>query len=56
VHYEFRVRNSNGEWISMPAPEQVEAPPVNSPAYFKAVEAYRGQLALAANAHFVILD
>ena len=56
LHYEFRVRNSNGDWISMPAPEQIEAPPVDSPDYFKAVEAYRGQLSLAASAHFVILD
>jgi murein DD-endopeptidase MepM/ murein hydrolase activator NlpD len=56
VHYEFHVRNSTGEWVSMPAPEQVEASPVNSPAYFRAVEGYRGQLALAASAHFVILD
>jgi len=56
VHYEFRVRNSAGEWVSVPAPEQVEAPHLDSPAYFRAIESYRGQLDLAANAHFVILD
>ena len=56
VHYEFRVRNSAGQWVSVPAPEQVEAPRLNSPAYFRAIESYRGQLDLAANAHFVILD
>jgi len=56
VHYEFRVRNSAGEWVSVPAPEQVEAPPLDSPAYFRAIESYRGQLDLAASAHFVILD
>ncbi len=56
VHYEFRTRNAGGEWVSLPAPEQVEAPPVHSPAYFKAMEEYRGQLDLATNAHFVILD
>jgi murein DD-endopeptidase MepM/ murein hydrolase activator NlpD len=56
VHYEFHVRNGAGDWVSMPSPAQVEAPPVNSPTYFRAVESYRSQLALAANAHFVILD
>jgi murein DD-endopeptidase MepM/ murein hydrolase activator NlpD len=56
VHYEFHVLTGAGEWTSMPAPEHVEAPPVNSAAYFRAVESYRGQLALAASAHFVILD
>jgi murein DD-endopeptidase MepM/ murein hydrolase activator NlpD len=56
VHYEFRVRNTAGEWVSVPALDQVEAPPVESPAYFRAIEGYRGQLDLAANAHFVILD
>ena len=40
----------------VPAPEHVEAPPVNAPDYFKAIEGYRGQLELAAGAHFVILD
>jgi murein DD-endopeptidase MepM/ murein hydrolase activator NlpD len=56
VHYEFRVRNSAGEWVSVRAPEQVEAPLLDSPAYFQAIESYRGQLGLAASAHFVILD
>ena len=56
LHYEFRVRNSAGEWVSVPAPEQVEAATLNSPAYFRAIESYRGQLDLAASAHFVILD
>jgi murein DD-endopeptidase MepM/ murein hydrolase activator NlpD len=56
LHYEFHTRNAGGEWITIPAPKRVEAPPVDSPAYFKAMESYRGQLALATNAHFVILD
>jgi murein DD-endopeptidase MepM/ murein hydrolase activator NlpD len=56
VHYEFHTRSTAGEWVSVPALEEVEAPPVDSPAYFKAIEGYRGQLAIAANAHFVILD
>jgi murein DD-endopeptidase MepM/ murein hydrolase activator NlpD len=56
VHYEFHTRNGAGDWVSVPAPEHVEAPPVNSSAYFKAIEGYRDQLALAASAHFVILD
>ena len=48
--------NAAGEWVSIPALQEVEAPPVDSPVYFKAIEGYRGQLALAASAHFVILD
>ena len=56
VHYEFHTQNAAGDWVSVPAPEQVEAPPVKSAAYFKTVEGYRGQLELAASAHFVILD
>ncbi|HEX5613475.1 MAG TPA: M23 family metallopeptidase [Burkholderiales bacterium] len=56
VHYEFRVRSGSGEWVSVPAPEQVEAPSVNTPSFFQAVDRYRDQLQVAANAHFVILD
>jgi murein DD-endopeptidase MepM/ murein hydrolase activator NlpD len=56
VHYEFHTRNTAGDWVSVPSPEHVEAPPVSAPAYFKAIEGYRGQLELAASAHFVILD
>jgi len=56
VHYEFRVRSGSGEWVSVPAPDTVEAPPMNSPMFFKAVDRYRDQLQVAANAHFVILD
>ena len=56
VHYEFHTRNAAGDWVSVPTPEHVEAPPANSPAYFKAIEGYRGQLGLAASAHLVILD
>lgn len=56
VHYEFHLRNGAGEWVSVPALEEVEAPPVSSQAYFKAIESYRGQLQLATSAHFVILD
>jgi murein DD-endopeptidase MepM/ murein hydrolase activator NlpD len=56
VHYEFRVRSGTGEWVSVPVPEKVDAPPVTSPSFFQAVERYRDQLQVAANAHFVILD
>lgn len=56
VHYEFRVRSGSGEWVSVPAPETVEAPSVNTPSFFQAVSRYRDQLQVAANAHFVILD
>ena len=56
LHYEFHVRNGVGEWVSVPAPDDVEGSPVTSPAFFQAVQGYRDQLQLAANAHFVILD
>jgi len=56
LHYEFRVQNGAGEWVSVPPPEEVEAPPVESPAFFTAVLAYRDKLEVAAGAHFVILD
>lgn len=56
LHYEFRVRNGAGEWISVPAPEEVEEPPVASSAFFQAIQGYRDQLQVAASAHFVILD
>jgi len=56
VHYEFHLRNVAGEWISVPAPDEVQAPPAASPAFFQTVQSYRDQLQVAANAHFVILD
>ena len=56
VHYEFHVQKGSGEWVSVPPPEEVEAPPAESPGFFKAVQDYRDKLQVAANAHFVILD
>ena len=56
VHYEFHLQNGAGEWVSVPPPEEVEAPPIEALGFFKAVQAYRDKLQLAANAHFVILD
>jgi murein DD-endopeptidase MepM/ murein hydrolase activator NlpD len=52
VHYEFHSRNGAGDWVSVPAPDHVEAPPVKSPAYFKAIESYRGQMELAGERPF----
>lgn len=56
VHYEFRVLNGAGEWVSVPPPEEVEAPPIQSPGFFEALRDYRDKLQVAASAHFVILD
>jgi murein DD-endopeptidase MepM/ murein hydrolase activator NlpD len=56
LHYEFHVIDGNGQWISMPAPELLEAPPVDSPGFFEAVKSYRDKLELAAGAHVVTLD
>lgn len=56
VHYEFHVLNASGQWTSVPAPEVWEAPPVDSPVFFSAVQTYREQLQVAQRTHFVILD
>lgn len=56
VHFEFRVRDVNGDWVSVPEPATVEGPPVHTPQFFEAVKGYREKLALAARAHVVILD
>jgi murein DD-endopeptidase MepM/ murein hydrolase activator NlpD len=56
LHYEFHRIDGNGEWISVPPPEALEAPPADSRGFFAAVKNYRDQLELAARAHVVILD
>ncbi|MBI2754438.1 MAG: M23 family metallopeptidase [Betaproteobacteria bacterium] len=56
VHYEFHVQNGPGDWVSIAPPAEVEAPPLDTPAFFRAVRDYRDKLQVAANAHFVILD
>ena len=56
VHYEFHAQNGPGDWISIPPPAEVEAPPVETQAFFQAVRDYRDKLQVAANAHFVTLD
>ncbi len=56
LHYEFRVRGGNGDWLSVPEPETVEAPRIDTAAFIEAVAEYREKLSLAARAHFVILD
>ena len=58
VHYEFRVEDSsgNGTGISIPPPDLLDEPPVQSEAFFRAVQAYRDKLQVAEKTHFVILD
>ena len=56
LHYEFHVTDGNGQWVAVPAPEEMDAPPVDSPGFFEAVRKYRDQLELAGRAHVVTLD
>lgn len=56
VHYEFRVLDASGEWTSVPAPQVLEAPPIDSPAFFSAIRTYRAQLQVAERTHIVTLD
>ena len=56
LHYEFHVRDGAGQWVSVPPPDVIEIPPLKTAGYFQAVVAYQGQLEVAQNAHFVILD
>lgn len=56
VHFEFHVRNASGQWVSVPVPEVLEAPPVESRSFFEAIQTYRNQLQVAKTAHFVTLD
>lgn len=56
LHYEYRVRVGSDDWASVPEPDVREAPPVNSPEFFRAVGDYREKLSVAARAHVVTLD
>lgn len=56
LHYEFHVTDGNGQWVSVPEPEVLEAPSVDVPGFFEAVRNYREKLELAAKAHVVTLD
>lgn len=56
LHYEFHVIDGSGQWISVPPPEALDAPPADSPGFFEAVKNYREKLELAARAHVVTLD
>lgn len=56
LHYEFHVIDGNGQWISVPAPEVLEAPQADTPGFFEAVKNYRDKLELASRAHVVTLD
>ena len=56
LHYEFRVIDRDGQWVSVPAPEVLEAPSLDAPGFFEAVKNYRDKLDLAARAHVVTLD
>ena len=56
LHYEYRVRDGSGDWVSVPEPDLREAPSVSSPHFFRAVSDYREKLSVAARAHVVTLD
>ena len=56
LHYEFHVNNGFGLWTAVPPPDVIEVPPLTTTAYFQTVRAYQGQLQVAQQAHFVVLD
>lgn len=56
LHYEFHVVDGHGQWVSVPSPAILEAPPLDTPGFFDAVKNYRDKLELAARAHVVTLD
>jgi murein DD-endopeptidase MepM/ murein hydrolase activator NlpD len=58
VHYEFRVDNgsTDGLGIPVPPPDFLEEPPVQSEAFFRAVQTYRDQFQAAQKVHFVVLE
>ena len=58
LHYEFRVDDGseNGIGISIPPPDGLDEPRVESEGFFKAVRAYRDKSQVVPNAHIVILD
>lgn len=58
VHYEFRIDDgtSNGLGIPVPPPDVLEEPPVQSEAFFRAVQSYRDKFQAVQKAHIVVLD
>jgi murein DD-endopeptidase MepM/ murein hydrolase activator NlpD len=56
LHYEFHVIDGSGQWMSVPPPLRLEAPPADTPGFFESVRGYREKLELAARAHIVTLD
>jgi murein DD-endopeptidase MepM/ murein hydrolase activator NlpD len=57
LHFEFHVEDGSGKSFSMPSPPDVlEDPPVESPAFFDAVRAFRSQMLVAQQAHVVVLE
>lgn len=56
LHYEFHVIDSRGQWVAVPSPAILEAPPMDTPGFLDAVKNYRDKLELAARAHVVTLD
>jgi murein DD-endopeptidase MepM/ murein hydrolase activator NlpD len=58
VHYEFRIDDGtrNGLGIPVPPPDVLEAPPVQSDAFFRIVQANRDRFQAVQQAHIVVLD
>lgn len=58
VHYEFRLDDGSGQGlgIAVPPPDVLEEPPIQSEAFFQAIQGYRDRFQVAQKAHFVVLD
>jgi len=56
VHYEFRIDDALGRWVSVPMPRQLEVPPLQSADFTKAVQVYRDMFEVARKTHFMVLE
>jgi murein DD-endopeptidase MepM/ murein hydrolase activator NlpD len=58
VHYEFRVDDGTGDrrGIRVPPPVVLEEPPLQTEAFYRAVDGYRAQFQAVRQAHVIVLD
>lgn len=56
LHFEFHVRNPQGEWTSVPAPDVIETTIIAAPGFADKVRAYRDSLAVAEYSNLLILQ
>ena len=58
VHYEFRIDDGtgHGQGIRVPPPVVLEEPPLQTEAFFRAVDGYRAKFQAVRQAHVIVLD